>query len=104
MTRMGMLYHNSLGVDRDPVEAVRWWRRGAEAGDADGQAMLAAALHLGLGVERNPIEAFVWLTRAANAGSQLAAPFFDTVRASLSAEDFAEAQRRAGLPVKTGGS
>jgi len=25
------------------------------------------------------------------------------VRASLSAEDFAEAQRRAGLPVKTGG-
>jgi TPR repeat protein len=66
--------------------------------------MLAAALHLGLGVERNPIEAFVWLTRAANAGSQLAAPFFDTVRASLSAEDFAEAQRRAGLPVKTGGS
>jgi len=41
MTRLGMLYHNAIGVDRDPVEAARWWRRGAERGDADGQAMLA---------------------------------------------------------------
>jgi uncharacterized protein len=99
---MGMLYHNALGVERDSVEAMRWWRRGAEAGDADGQAMLGAALHLGSGVERDPIEAFVWLTRAANAGSRLAAPFFGAVRASLSGEDLAEAQRRAEWPVKTG--
>ena len=64
MTRIGMLYHNALGVERDPVEAARWWREGAEAGDADGQAMLGAAYHLGSGVERDSIEAFVWLTRA----------------------------------------
>src|SRR5450631_1230386 len=102
MTRMGMLYHNALGVGRDPVEAARWWRRGAEAGDADGQAMLGAALHLGSGVERDQVEAFVWLTRAGNAGSQLAAPFIDSARASLSAEDLAKARWRAGSPVEAG--
>ena len=94
-----MLYHNALGVERDPVEAARWWRRGAEAGDADGQAMLGAALHLGSGVERDSIEALVWLTRAATGGSQLAAPFIETVRESLSAGDIVEARRRAELPV-----
>ncbi|HVK91765.1 MAG TPA: tetratricopeptide repeat protein, partial [Mycoplana sp.] len=29
MTRLGMLYHNALGVERDPGKAVDWWRRGA---------------------------------------------------------------------------
>ncbi len=34
MTRLGMLFHNALGVERDPAQAVSWWRRGAEGGDA----------------------------------------------------------------------
>ena len=38
MTRLGMIFHNALGVERDPAQAVLWWRRGAERGDADGQA------------------------------------------------------------------
>ena len=50
MTRMGVLYHDALGVPRDPTEAARWWQRGAAAGDADGQAMLGAAHVLGSGV------------------------------------------------------
>ena len=102
MTRIGMLYHNALGVERDPVEAARWWREGAEAGDADGQAMLGAAYHLGSGVERDSIEAFVWLTRANDGGSRLAAPFLGAARALLSVEDLAEAGRRVALLAKPG--
>ena len=54
MTRLGMLYHNALGVERDAGAAAHWWRRGAERGDADGQAMLGAAYHSAPACRRDP--------------------------------------------------
>lgn len=99
MTRLGMISHNALGVERDPAEAVRWWRKGAEAGDADGQAMLGASYHLGAGVPRDRVAAFAWLLRARAGKSALAERFFDAVRASLSPEEEAAAQRRAAIPL-----
>ena len=59
MTRLGMIYHNALGVERDATLAAYWWRRGAERGDADGQAMLGAAYYLGAAVQRDPYQALV---------------------------------------------
>ena len=32
MTRLGMMYHGAIGVERDPVIAAMWWRRAAERG------------------------------------------------------------------------
>jgi TPR repeat protein len=94
-----MIFHNALGVERDPAKAVFWWRRGAERGDADGQAMLGAAFHLGSGVKRDPFEALVWLLRARNGGSPLAGQFFQAVRAALSPAQIADAERRAAAPL-----
>ena len=99
MTRLGMIFHNALGVDRDAAQAASWWRRGAERGDADGQAMLGAAYHLGAGVKCDPIEAFTWLTRAHVGGSALAAGFLDAVRAGLSAQEIAVGERQAAAPL-----
>jgi len=99
MTRLGMIFHNALGVERDPAQAVYWWRHGAERGDADGQAMLGAAFHLGSGVTRDPVEALVWLLRARAGGSPLAGQFFQAVRAALPPEQIAEAERRASAPL-----
>lgn len=93
-----MLYHNALGVPRDPDEAVRWWRRAAMRGDAEGQAMLGAACHLGTGVPADAVEALVWLLRAQAGGSALASRYLAAVRAELSAGDAAEAERRAAAP------
>ena len=101
MTRLGMIHHNALGVERDAVEAAKWWRRAAALGDADAQAMLGAAYHLGMGVERDAMTALVWLIRARDGGSALAPRFFDAARATLSADDIAEAERRASLPPET---
>src|SRR5260370_41430742 len=28
MTRLGMLFHGAIGVERDPATAADWWRRG----------------------------------------------------------------------------
>jgi len=94
-----MIYHNALGVERDAAEAASWWRRAAERGDADGQAMLGAALHLGAGVPREPLVALTWLLRAQRGGSALAAPFLQPARALLSPAEMAEAERRAAAPL-----
>jgi hypothetical protein len=83
MTRLGMIFHNALGVARDPNEAVRWWRAAADAGDADGEAMLGAALYLGQGAPCDPVQALVRLERAAAAGSALARPFLAPARAAM---------------------
>lgn len=100
MTRLGMIFHNALGVERDAAQAVSWWRRGATRGDADAQAMLGAACHMGMGVARDAVAAVAWLLRARNGGSALATRFFDAARAGMSPVDFAEAERRAALPLE----
>ena len=99
MTRLGMIYHNALAVDRDPAAAAAWWGKAAARGDADGQAMLGAAHVLGAGVARDRVAALAWLLRARAGGSALAEPFLKTVRDALSADDIAEAERRAAAPL-----
>jgi TPR repeat protein len=58
MTRLGMIHHDALGVDRDPKTAAAWWTKAAARGDADGQAMLGAAHLLGAGVARDRVLAW----------------------------------------------
>jgi len=96
ITRLVMIHHNALGVPRDAAQAVDWWRKDAEAGDADGQAMLGAALHLGAGVERDPVAALAWLLRARKAGSALAAPFIEPARDALDPDQLRAAEAEAG--------
>lgn len=98
MTRLGLILHQETSSGAagtpDESEAATWWRKAAEAGDADGQALLGAAHHLGVGVPRDRIAAFAWLLRAKSGHSELAERFFDTVRATLSPEEEAAAERR----------
>jgi TPR repeat protein len=102
MTRIGLLYNNALGVERDTKAAAAWWRKAALLGDADGQAMLGAAYHLGAGVARDRVAALAWLSRARAARSKLADNFYHPVRSSCSPEERAEAERRASLPLEAG--
>jgi TPR repeat protein len=99
MTRVGMISHNALGVGRDPAAATHWWAKAAARGDADGQAMLGAAHILGAGVARDGVAALAWLLRARRGGSVLAEPFLNSARSALSAEEIAEAERRAAAPA-----
>jgi TPR repeat protein len=99
MTRLGMIYHNALGVERDPALAAYWWRRGAERGDADGQAMLGAAYYLGAAVERDPCRALAWLSRAEAGGSKFAARFLAATRSILTEIEIAKAEQEARVPL-----
>lgn len=80
MTRLGMMYHDALGVERDAALAAHWWQLGAKAGDADAQAMLGAAMLLGQGVTKDAAHALDLLLDAERNGSLLAAPFLKAAR------------------------
>lgn len=84
MTRLGMIHHDALGVERDAGLAAQWWRKGAAAGDADAKAMLGAATLLGQGVAKDPALALTLLTEAEHEGSLLATPFIRAARAAAS--------------------
>lgn len=99
MTRLGFLYHNAMGVPRDAAMAASWWLKAARLDDADGQAMYGAALHLGAGVPRAPLQAYAWLTRAKAGGSGFADRFLPAAALALPAEQRAEGDRIAALPL-----
>lgn len=99
MTRLGNLYHDALGVPRDPEAAISWWQKAAALGDADAQAMLGAARLTGSGIERDPAEALAWLLRARDGGSKLAANFIPATHEALSPQEREEAARRAAQPL-----
>ena len=40
MTNLGLMYENGTGVAKDAAEAVRWYRKAADAGDAPGMSNL----------------------------------------------------------------
>ena len=99
MTRLGLLYNNALGVERDAEIAAGWWLKAAALGDADGQAMLGAAYHLGAGVPKDPLAALVWLKRAKAGNSGFADRFYDAVRDSCTPEQLHAADLRAAAPL-----
>lgn len=82
MTRLGMMHHDALGVERDASAAALWWQRGMTAGDPDSEAMLGAATLLGQGVPADAERALALLLAAQDRGSPLAAPFIKAARAA----------------------
>ena len=62
------MYARSLGVTYDGTEAVRWWRKAAEQGEASAQEELGTAYFFGDGVQRDHSEAAKWFRKAAEHG------------------------------------
>jgi TPR repeat protein len=101
MARLGDIYHNALGVERDPARAAEWWDRAARLGQAEAQAMLGAAYLAGKGVARDTVEALHWLLRAEAGGAgELAAGFLREAQAHTKPSQRAEAARRAAEPLQ----
>src|SRR5260221_345140 len=53
---------------KDDGEAVKWWHKAADQGDAEAQHSLARCYIKGEGVVKNNIEAVKWLRKAADQG------------------------------------
>jgi TPR repeat protein len=64
MNHLGFAYERGKGVARDPVEAVRWYQKAAEAGNVYAMNNLGLAYRNGVGVAKNEEEAERWLAKA----------------------------------------
>jgi len=80
-------------VPQDDHEAVKWYRRAAEQGDADAQANLGVMYANGAGVPQNYVLAYMWANLAASTGSEKAGKNRDILARSMTPNQLAEAQK-----------
>lgn len=59
-------YFGDLGLAKDPVEAVKWFRKAAEQNDASAQFNLGVCYKQGHGVAIDFVEAVKWYRKAAD--------------------------------------
>jgi TPR repeat protein len=65
MLYFGLNLAAGKGAEKDPGEAVKWFRKAAEAGNASAMNALGLALEKGSGIQENQIEATAWFRKAA---------------------------------------
>ena len=65
---LGWCYEKGYGVKQDHTEAVKWYRKAAEQGDAQAQFNLGWCYDNGYGVKQDYAEAVKWYRKAAEQG------------------------------------
>ena len=65
---LGAAYHSGTGVAKDTAEALRWYRKAGDHGNAAAQYNLGQAYNLGNGVEKDTAEAARRRQKAAEQG------------------------------------
>ena len=97
----GLMYADGEGVPQDYAEAVRWYRLAADQGLAGAQLNLGLISASGSGVPQNYVEAHMWLSLAESSSEdnervrERVVEARDALAARMTAEQIAEAQRRA---------
>jgi hypothetical protein len=66
--RIGIMYRHGLGVARNDLEALKWYRKAAEQGHVKAQNSLGIMYRFGMGVAKDPGEGAKWLLAAARQG------------------------------------
>ena len=69
---LAYFYESGTGVEKNYVEAVKWYRKAAEQGDASAQYNLGLMYLDGEGVRKNTSEAKRWFKKAADQGHEKA--------------------------------
>ena len=77
---LGNMYYDGRGVEQDHVEAAKWFRKSAEAGNAKAQHNLGAAYCNGKGVEEDLVKGVKWLQLAAVQGHEHALKGLDLMQ------------------------
>ena len=66
--RLGVMYYNGEGTEKDLGEAFRWYKSSAEQGDTQVQYNLSVMYYNGEGTEKDLDEAFRWYKSSAEQG------------------------------------
>jgi TPR repeat protein len=67
-TFLGYCYNFGKGVQKDNVEAIKWYRKSAEQGNSLAQFYLGAYYHDAKGASKNDVEAVKWFRKSAEQG------------------------------------
>ena len=70
--RLGSIYYEGMGIEKDCSEAVKWWEKSAEQGNADAQFYLGKYLYDDTEYQETGIS---WIKKAAKQGVMLAHVF-----------------------------
>ncbi len=62
------MYEDGVGTERSAVDAVTWYTKAAEAGDAEGQYRLGLCCLNGVGRAADRAQALRWLNAASDQG------------------------------------
>ena len=94
-SQLGISYSMGQGVLQDYVEAVKWYRMAATQGDALAQNQLGISYLMGQGVPQDYVRAHMWLNLSAASGKANTMQNRDTVAASMTLQQIAQAQQMA---------
>ena len=84
-----------VGVPKDEVEAVKWYRKAAEQGNGCAQEELGRMYYSGQGVPKNFIESYAWYLLAKANGQEKASEAVSSLEEILTAEQIKKGQERA---------
>ena len=89
---LGWCYQTGEGIPQDNEQAVKWYRKAAEQGNADAQNNLGVCYVKGEGVPKDTMFAYMWFNLA---GATLgdARDARDSLSRTMTPEQIAEAQR-----------
>ncbi len=93
------MYSSGTGVPQNFPEAVKWYKKAAEAGVPEAQFKLAVKYFRGEGVPQDYVLAHMWSNLAAATATGKTAERYMALRAriteKMTAQDISEAQRLA---------
>ena len=67
--KLGEIYENGIGIDKDSLQAFTWYMRSAARNDKDGQLKVGWCYQKGIGVQADPKVAVIWYRIAAENGN-----------------------------------
>ncbi len=92
---LGWMYANGKGVPQIHSEALKWYREAASQGNASAQYNLGLMYANGTGTGQNNVLAHMWSNLASANGVDAARAVRDMVAEKMTAQEVAEAQRKA---------
>ena len=91
------MYYNAEGVPESRAEAVKWWRKAAEQGDALAQKNLGVMYVTGEGVPVNNVKAYMWWALAKAQGDEGAAGNLDIIKEQMTPADISKGRCQTKL-------
>lgn len=76
---LGICYFNGYGTQKNPEEAVKWFRKAADRNLPDAMFMLGVCYYDGIGIEKNQITGKELIRQAAEKGYQPAVETFKKI-------------------------